>query len=759
MAPASRRQRALRTPPRSTRGKPPISYAESSESELDPEEEESDSVGVAECHPTARSRRSISTRTTTTPKKRHHPSTSVGSTHGESSTKRRKHSKLNNQKSIVTQTQSQFTISTSGVVPPWQTLPYDILLQIFRYASYPLYDAHHFQPLPSGSWLLKVARLCKDFAEPAFTVLYTSPPLVPMGKAHMLVDLLKTDPAQLKFKYRQKVESLRIDVGQVAAYSLPGSGLLDLFTFIKDLPRLKVLEFYHQKDMSPYRNLEDTVKWTYPESLFDALEYVDPHADPLRGDKTSACRLESWRWSSRLAGKKYPLESIREIHLKPSFLCLQKIAFVNYQIPLVRKGEDEPPKHEELLANALSVLTGLKHLIFESSTLVNAKLLPLLPKSLHNLELINCWDFHADDFANFLISHGNQLRSLTLNHNLSLNLSFLPILGIACPKLEALQMNLSYFDMHSFYHDSEPNFDKLILPNEIPTWPSSLQTLELTQLRKWDTEACEMFFQSLLDSASNLPDLRRLTIQAILNIGWRDRASFRDKWIGSLEHVFRRVSAPPKADISSRIYGSAHNEVASAIEETKEPDAQGQEVVSEKKKSLQLSSGSVAPSASTFSVVINPPKPVEATESQTRRSTRKSTRQSQTGKYAESSDNSGDESADYKPEPEDSARHQARQTRVCRELTILKQTAGIHGHDLLTSPPQTESDDDFPLISRNRKGKAKEFVQGMCEVVDIRIDNLRPRETMVTEADFLDEEASGDEDWNGEDGFEEAYAW
>jgi hypothetical protein len=47
----------------------------------------------------------------------------------------------------------------------------------------------------------------------------------------------------------------------------------------------------------------------------------------------------------------------------------------------------------------------------------------------------------------------------------------------------------------------------------------------------------------------------------------------------------------------------------------------------------------------------------------------------------------------------------------------------------------------------------------MCEVVDVRIDNLRPRETQATEADFLDDELPGDADWNGEDVVEEGYAW
>lgn len=75
-------------------------------------------------------------------------------------------------------------VENTEAVPPWQTLPYHVLVQIFEYATYPLYEERTFQPLPSGKWLLDVAYLCRGFAEPAFTVLYNSPPLVPMDKAH-----------------------------------------------------------------------------------------------------------------------------------------------------------------------------------------------------------------------------------------------------------------------------------------------------------------------------------------------------------------------------------------------------------------------------------------------------------------------------------------------------------------------------------------------------------------------------------------------
>jgi hypothetical protein len=753
MAPTASR-RALRSQPRTTRGKPAFSYAESSDDgEINSEKEVENNTLVEASIPHPQKVRNTKVRTA--PKKTHQHSSSFDSSHSEPSAKRRKQSRSNPPKSYTTksvETQSYNISQSRGVVPPWQLLPYDILLHIFRYASYPLYDAHYFQPLPSGSWLLRIARLCREFAEPAFTVLYSSPPLVPMEKAHKLVGLLKADPARLMFRYRQKVESLRIDVGQVATYSMPGSGYLDIFSFVKDLPRLKALEFYHQKDMSPYRNLEDSIKWTYPESLFDALEYINPEADPLQGDKTSVCRLESWRWSSRLAGKKYPIESLRQIHLKPSFFNLQTIAFVNYQVPPAKKGEEEPAKHEEILADALSVLRNLKHLVFESSTLLNSKLLPLLPKSLENLELINCWDVHADEFAEFLVTHGSQFRSLTLNHNLSLNLSFLPILGTACPKLEILHMNLAYFNMHSFYHDSDPNYEHLILPNQVPVWPSTLQILELTQLRKWDTEACEMFFSSLLDSAAALPDLRRLTVQAILNTAWRDRATFRDRWTETLERVFKRVSSPPRFDVVSRAYGHRTSDVLISPKLNEPVDA---EAVSKKRESLRSSSGT----SSTLSVLIHPPRLIEQPKTSTHRSTRTSTRQLQSVHYAESSDDSDDDEASFSPEPEESARELARRNRANREVKILKQTAGFHGLDLPTSPPQTESESDAVLVTRNRKGKAKEVVQGTCEVVDIRIDNLRPRETMFTEANFLDEEQPGDGDWNGDDDAMEDYAW
>jgi hypothetical protein len=260
MAPRSERtrRRALRTPTRSTRQKAAISYAEpSSDDGSDTYNEDSSS----EEGQRAVAQRSRPATTRQQPaRKRQRPSTRSFDLDRPRPVKKHR----SNRSSPKSKPSNDIVpVQETGAKPPWQTLPYHIWLQIFQYASHPLYDERTFQLQKSSQWLLKTARMCHGFAEPALTILYTSPPLVPMNVAHDLVRLLTADPLPLAFKYRQKVETLRIDVFLVAAYVLPGNGILDLHGLIKELPRLVDLEFYHQKDMNPYRSLDDTIKWTY----------------------------------------------------------------------------------------------------------------------------------------------------------------------------------------------------------------------------------------------------------------------------------------------------------------------------------------------------------------------------------------------------------------------------------------------------------------------------------------------------------------
>jgi hypothetical protein len=579
------------------------------------------------------------------------------------------------------------------------------------------------------------------------------------------------------YNYRSKIEQLQIEVQQTAAYTLSGSGLLDLHGLVFNCPRLLDLEIYHQKDLSPYRRLDETIKWRYPPQLFQAL------ANNVDGVPT---RLRSWRWSSRMVSKQSLIpEDFRrliELHSTPSFRELRKIAFVNYQMPEPPKKIPEgfvAPEYGKMLAEAISLLPNLEHLIFEASTLVDKTLLTLLPRNLKHLDIIACGELVSDELAEFLLTHGSQLRTLTLNHNQALSLSFLTILGAACPYLTSLKMNLTYYNLHMTYKDSEPFFDHLLLPGEVPSWPSTLQTLELIQLRKWEVEAAEMFFRSLLDSAGALPDLRILVIKAILDsISWRDRGGFRDRWMKAFERVFKRKSPPPNPYLRSIGAYEAYKARLAAQAEAGAGEAEEED-----------EDDIVIPRST------RKPRPVAAKEAEPKRRTLRSATAPPKRRrvlarlnYKESSSSSSEEGAEECETPQTSEEHEEEQDVVSkssprkrrgqRELEDLKRAAGFHRmkSPVRDSAPNSviqdeeDSDDDVPLRLRSRRGSGgkedkevrreeKETIQGMCEIVDFKIDNLRPTENQWREDDFLDSEPEGDEDWDGTSEAVEDYAW
>lgn len=572
----------------------------------------------------------------------------------------------------------------------------------------------------------------------------------------------------MSFKYRAKVENLQIEISQTAEYSLGlGYGRLDLYGLIYNCPRLTSLELYHQKDMSPYKNLDDTIKWTYPDAMFVAL------ASNVDGVPT---KLQSWCWSSRLGGKRWPVERLEEVHLTPSFHDLHKIAFVNYQDQLPRLRKNEPdPEHEKKIAKSLSVLPDLKHLIFDSSTIVNTTLLPLLPNNLKHLELINCWEVLADDMASFLLTHGSHLETLTLNHNQSLSLSFLTVLGEACPRLRSLKMNLTYFNIHTTYHDSEPLYKELLRDNEIPTWPSSLQTLELTQLRKWDVDKAKVFFESLLGSAEYLPSLRSLTVKAIINTSWRERSSFRDTWVGAFDRVFKRKPTPPNPrlrSIGAFKNWKRQNAEVKHREQTKEnhEDEESNDNVRRLRRRQHIVRREVSES---FINGNSDEEPGHNGKSPPKLNTRHSIRRKSYGS------SSAPKKAAANTHTSENSREVKRSQTMTREIATLRATAGKDapkdGSSTTTdspSEPDTPLDDDMtdsddePLVKRqknphkgHRTPPVKEFVQGMCDLVLVRIDNLRPSETQFREADFLDSEPDGDADWDGNDDDDAGYAW
>ncbi|CAK7197741.1 hypothetical protein SEUCBS139899_000389 [Sporothrix eucalyptigena] len=638
--------------------------------------------------------------------------------------------------------------------PPWATLPYLILANIFFYGAAPLDN------IASVRWLLAVSRTCKAFTEPALRALYESPPMLTMNMAHNLVDHLAKDPSAMMFDYRQKVKTLSIDVGSLASRVYKGRHL-DIPGLVSHCPRLVNLDLYHYKDMPPYREQTENLRWTYPENLFEVLGAVQPEdtakekAEGADGDPQeegsssgsmtiaplskaaapSAVKLKSWRWNQRLMGRDLTLEKVRLLHLSPTFASLRKISFVNYQRPSLTAKDAEDPEVIEAdkqqaidFAGLLNALPNLTHLSVESSSAANDLILPLLPKTLQHLELINCWDVTADQFAEYLVTHGQALRELTLHYNQSLSLSFLSVLGTACPNLQALRMNLTYYSHHAFYNDSNPTYKSLLTPDQVPTWPSSIRVIELEHLRKWEPDAAEVFFQSLVDSAPHVPQLRVLAIKAMLDIPWRQRCEMRDRWEAALDRVFTRRTSPPEPANSLSYYAKQRKQ------ESPRSKAKVRHVDSE-------------PSRRSHRIATHVSNPSSRASSTTRLrhkapSDRISYREPDTDEDIPSSD-------DYDEDEDDNM------------IDIGEKDEGAEqGEDEKNDEASDEQGESSGEGLSARPKRSRPFIHGMCDVVDIRIDNQKPGEIQYRMVDFLDsDDSNSDDEWTGDGAEANDYAW
>lgn len=582
------------------------------------------------------------------------------------------------------------------------SLPYHILLQVFVYASHPLRD-ENMHATPAIPWLITMAQTCQAFTKPALTALYRNPPIFAIRQNRKkLVHSLIAPSAEARQDYKVMVKRLELDVTQMSALTDASNSVADLGALVSALTTLKEIDIFDPLDRPPYRErLKRTRRWTYPPELFQAL----------RGTEL---RLKSWRWHNSFFAQGQGLAWAKDIHGDQAFRSLRDVTFVKFNVDEKRKADATDPPVEELLASAIAALPNLHSLAFESCTAVNGDLLSRLPSTLLSLSIVNCINLTSEALQTFLSEKGRHLEELVLNHDQSLDLLFLTTLKADCPRLEVLRMDLNYYSTLALSSDNEPLYDWLLDEGEIPTWPTTLRIIDLEHLRKWGADCATNFFTSLIDSAADLPFLREIRIQATVDMNWRDRAEFRQKWAARFEKVFAWRGPFPSPHLASlRAYrewkAKPTNEDAadrndSLLDITAE-DIQATAVAS------QGSSADSDGETDSDVPLVGKRKDDSWNAKRLRSRARTATN------YDETSDN--DDAEEMSPEGS--------------------------GED----EEVDASDDEEPTV-----------VQGRCHTVVCRIDNLRPREEMFDEADFLDEERSGDEEWDEDnDEVDEGYAW
>jgi hypothetical protein len=512
--------------------------------------------------------------------------------------------------------------------------------------------------------------------------------------------LLEKPETETLIRYRPIIEAIYVDIGIFPVRSLP--------TVLASLRRLKELTVFTKLDQPPYRVLDESLRWHYPEQLFESLE-MGPYNPDDEGE-TSPIVLKSWEWSSRmLGGTVADIAAISRIHKLGSFSHLTKVSFINFQTPSLHKPVAKSPDAAleiELadeafvddIAAAIACLESLRHLVFEASTAMNDRMLSKLPAGLAHLELINCWEVRSEDLDGFLQNHGRSLRYLTLSHNQSLSLEFLTNLAVNCPNLSELRMNLSYFRHHETVDDSDAMYEQALLPGQVPLWPSSLYLLEIEHVREWTAEAAETFLQSLVDSAPNLPKLRHLSIKTVLNIPWQRRAELRQGWTDKMDYVFRRPFVPPSHNITLR---QEEQPAAPPIQELPRNSPKHAKRGSPSRRSGRIAAHSASDTD------------------------RHSSRPRNRPQYRVP-DTDEEEEEDEEDAPADN------------------RSSGSESDDGEQDEPGTEN---LPI-------------QGMCDTVLIVIDNQKTRELQYSMEDFQDEAKSSGEEWNEDNEAEDDdYAW
>lgn len=521
--------------------------------------------------------------------------------------------------------------------------------------------------------------------------------MVTLTKPHDIQAFLSQDPSSHTINYNVKVKRLELEY-RILTYSAGKDyGAFDVGTLIKHLPQLTEIDIWNIYDTPSVRRVGYSKKpWAYPESMFDAL---------VEGGQ----RLKGFHWNATFLPKlgDHPInlfQWMHEKHLRTPFQSLKGLALTNFfgdisdrayledrisqSKPLTTTQVDKEAlqeekrqavkKQDEAFAKAICALPELKTLDLHTCSVVDSEWLQLLPTTLTNVGFTSCARLTSEGLQAFLSSHGSNLKELVLNHNSALSMSFLTTMQETCPYLENFEMDLTYHSKFASTNSTEPKFENLLLPDEVPTWPKTLRSINMQHLRQWSSSSAEIFLKSLIDSAEDLPDLRYLDLSISLSISWRERARMRDQWEDRLKRVFLRKSVPPNGHWMS-LRGFREWKLR-----------QGAKVMS----CVEIPSTSTSTSS--------PPKEIL-------------------------------EPATIEPEsPKKPAIGK-------RRLRPRKSTS----EEELTAQP------DVNASLRDMMMEALEtHIQGMCDVVDIRIDNLRPTENQMHESDFLDSEPSGDEDWD-----------
>jgi hypothetical protein len=378
----------------------------------------------------------------------------------------------------------------------------------------------------------------KVFADAAVKALYSCPPLKSNRKMERLLVTLNQPPGTTMFDYRRLIFSL--DFGPEY---LPREG--PVIALIELLPRLSHLTFSIGQDEAPYGELASRIRKPYPK-IWCALAKRFGKKNDVNGIK-----LRSWKWSWTMAqaggvNHRLSLDEIIQLNTYNGPMTdLEDLHLVGFcgTDEVTMDADDFTPVTLSKCGEIVSSLQYLTTLKLEACSAVTGEFMTLLPQTLERLHITYCWNLTSDGLEEFLRVSGPKLKSLEICHNQGIHLGFLTALESSCPVLEELHVNMHLF-RSVLDARKDLDFTSALVRGQKPTWPTSLQRIELLHVRPFTYAAAHELLHSLMAKSQDLDMLRYLVIKAKVDTDWRERASMRAYWLSLLEKVFLRPRSP-----------------------------------------------------------------------------------------------------------------------------------------------------------------------------------------------------------------------
>lgn len=429
------------------------------------------------------------------------------------------------------------------------TLPQELLNKI----SMELFS----DPACPPSTIFVLSRTSHKLFDAGIEALYRVPRLHTSAHAFRLLDTLEHHPS-----YQPKIHTLTLPVNPLLKYVTPGLGSFDIAKLLRLTPNLEELEIIREMGAGPKERREAKVQWKYPKTLFDALEGIH--------DEEKVCepiRLKRWRWDGDWM-QGYTVGMLLEIH-RTSLRSLTHLACSNID---VLYETDKVTASDLEFGTLIANLPNLKSLEIIRSSLATDAFFESLPSVAPNLRLTTLRLIRNREVSTGLSALLNsplcqQLKHLHILHCPSINLHFMSVLGNT-KELRTLVYDGLYF-AESIGDDTQPCFTDL-LPLD-PEWPTTLEFISFSSLRKGTAPQAEQLIGSLIDRAycGQLKRLRTVKLHIILGqMEWRARAVFRQNWETKFLDAFtRKESRPLRYSSRSRASSSEDSVCGGGCEE------------------------------------------------------------------------------------------------------------------------------------------------------------------------------------------------